>query len=111
MECWLPDAIKELRPDGRGRRKRGDNMDPGTRRVKRLPPGGSDRVLSEPWIVLFCVTRSSVSELRRMSRSDKANDKSESQRAILGHADPTECWGKVLLNMGAPGSGWRGASV
>ena len=46
-----------------------------------------------------------------MSRSDKANDKSESQHAVLGHTAPTECWGTVLLNMGAPDLGWRGASV
>lgn len=61
MECWLPDAIKELGPNGKGRRKRGDNMDPGTQRVKRLPPGSSEHALSQPWIVLFCIIRSSVS--------------------------------------------------
>lgn len=58
MECWLPDAIKELRPNGEGRRKHGDNMDPGTQSMKRLPPGSSEHVLSQLRVVLFCITRS-----------------------------------------------------
>ena len=113
MECWLPDAIKEL--GARWERQEETWRQHGSRHSACEEASSRElRARALTTVDCFVLHNPQLSvnlELTKMSGSDKANDKSESQHAILGHTDRTECWGKVLLNMGAPGSGWSGASV